>query len=309
MGPHVRAWLGVSDNDYQGADHTEPRAEDIAMFTDVFLTRVEDAVPNDSHHFVDILEELVGMNLPLVALKFSDAYPDLFPADDFRAQLHLGNAAMIAGELIRAEDAFVAAQKLVAEEPAPYVNLAQIYCHDSKLEAARTWCLAGLNVDPNNTRLWELLAWVEQTLRPDQITAATELIARVATDLSSWAGMSLACDLQNSEDPLTKLAALERFWNEGCRDDDFLIEFTAVLGMSGQYDRIPAIVWQAEKASNQELKWQLILHLAQAYMGLGRDEEALQALDKLNKIKLLPPQARHAVQAMTDEIKASAQLN
>jgi hypothetical protein len=121
--------------------------------------------------------------------------------------------------------------------------------------------------------------------------------------------MSLACDLQNSEDPLTKLAALERFWNEGCRDDDFLIEFTAVLGMSGQYDRIPAIVWQAEKASNQELKWQLILHLAQAYMGLGRDEEALQALDKLNKIKLLPPQARQAVQAMTDEIKASAQLN
>jgi hypothetical protein len=51
------------------------------------------------------------------------------------------------------------------------------------------------------------------------------------------------------------------------------------------------------------------LHLAQAYMGLGRDEEALQALDKLNKIKLLPPQARQAVQAMTDEIKASAQLN
>jgi tetratricopeptide (TPR) repeat protein len=309
MGPHVRNWMGVNDDDYKGESHTEPRAEAIAAFNEAFLSRLEDGIPSNSDHFVDIIEELVGMNFPLLALKFADAYPTFFPSDDFRAHLHLGNSAMMVGDLLRAEDAFVSAQKLVTEEPAPYVNLVQIYCHDGKLTAAKEWCLSGLNVDSNNTRLWEMLAWIEQQLNPTDLPAAIKFIGQLSGELSSWAGASLACDLTNPEDATTKLAALERYWNEGAREDDFLIEFTAVLGMCGQYDRIPAIIWQAEKERSNGLKWQLILHLAQAYMGLSRDEDALKALEKLSLVRDLPHQAQVAVEAMKTEIKGSPQLN
>ncbi|MEI6398854.1 MAG: hypothetical protein WCO71_08800, partial [Pseudomonadota bacterium] len=115
--------------------------------------------------------------------------------------------------------------------------------------------------------------------------------------------------IQNPEDVLTKLATLEIFWNEGCRTADYLIEYTAVLGMAGQYDRIPSIIWTAERELTNGLPWQLILHLAQAHLGLGRDQDALESLDKLNNFSELPDQARGAAEAIRSEAKGESLKN
>ena len=308
MGPNVRGWLNVSPEAYRGDQNTSPTAEAVANFIDVVLEQLETTSPKNREHLVDLLEELVGMNMPLLAIKLTDAYPLLFPKDDFRAQLNLGNAAMLISDLARAEDAFVVAQQLVPEESAPYINLAQIYSHDGMAAKAREWCLAGLDTDQDNTRLWELLAYMEQQTCGDTLEGAKRL-AILAKERNSWAGLSLSCDLINPEDVLTKLSALEPFWNEGSRGLEYLIEFTAVLGMAGQYDKIPSIIWAVEKEATNGLPWQLILHLAQAYLGLGRDEDALLALDKLNNIGDLPDAARDAAQSIRSEAKGQESVH
>ncbi len=312
MGPAVRDWLKIPESTYSGFENPSPTGEHVALFTDAILDSFENKSPRDESQLVTLLEELVGMNMPLLAIKLVDAYPQLFPQDDFRAQLHLGNASMLVSDLARAEDAFIKAQSIVPAEPAPYINLTQIYCHDALLDKARSWCLAGLDNDQDNTRLWELLAWIGQSGKSgndeDRVSVAREL-AFIAKQKNSWAGMSLACDIQNPEDVLTKLATLEIFWNEGCRTADYLIEYTAVLGMAGQYDRIPSIIWTAERELTNGLPWQLILHLAQAHLGLGRDQDALESLDKLNNFSELPDQARGAAEAIRSEAKGESLKN
>ena len=309
MGPQIRTWFEIPDTAYEGHENPSPTADELAQFTDAFLMKLEDSSPKDQNHLVDLLEELVGMNLPLLAVKLVDAYPQLFPDSDFRAQLHLGNAAMLVSDLSRAESAFIEAQRLIPEEPAPYVNLTQIYCYDGLLDKAREWCDAGLNAEPNNPRLWELLAWLEQQdekARGGNITSVANEISKLAQTKNSWAGMSLACDLKDPEDVGTKVSILETFWDEGCRDTDYLIEFTAVLGMAGRYDRIPMIFWQVEKQSSQGLPWQLSVHLAQAFLGLGREADAKAVLLKLNDMIELPENARQITSALLNEIQDSS---
>ncbi len=308
MGPNVRGWLNVSPEAYKGNENTSPSAEAVANFTDVVLEQLENSSPQNKGHLVDLLEELVGMNMPLLAIKLADAYPLMFPKNDFRAQLNLGNAAMMISDFARAEDAFVVAQQLVPEEPAPYINLAQIYSHDGFADKAREWCLAGLDTDQDNTRLWELLAYMEQQSCGDPTEGAKRL-ATIANERNSWAGLSLSCDLINPEDVLTKLKALEPFWNEGYRGLEYLIEFTAVLGMAGRYDRIPSIIWTVEKEATNGLPWQLTLHLAQAYLGLGRDDDAVLALDKLKNVQDLPNVAKEAAQVILSEAKGQATVH
>ena len=302
MGPHLRQWFGLSATQYKGAETESVSAELISAFSDKFLATLEDTTPKNQNHLVDILEELVGMNLPLLAIKFVESYPTLFPHDDFRAQLHYGNASMLIGDLARAETAFIAAQKLVPEEPAPYVNLTQIYCHDDLLEKAKEWCLAGLNIDSENARLWELAAWLEQRRNSEttQKDTVAKNIAILAREKNSWTGTSLACDLQDSEDPAAKADALTLFWDTGVRDPEFLIEYTAVLGVAGRYDKIPPIVWQA-KASGKT-PWQLLIHLAQAHLGLGHPDDALEALNNANQYKDLSQEARSMIDALKAEL-------
>lgn len=305
MGPHVRTWLGVSPVDYQGEKNEQPTADEIAAFQDTVLAKMEDAEIESPAKLVDILEELVGMNLPLLAIKLVDGYIALFPQDDFRAQLHLGNACMMTGEIARAEECFRVAQKLVPEEPSPYVNLTQIYCQDRAFADGEAWCKAGLEIDRNNLRLWELLAWMWQQ---QDLTTTKDRIAEEAKRRNSWAGASLSVDLSQSPedepDVKAKLAALELYYNEGLRDHDFLIEYTAVLGMAGQYERIPAIIWQIEKQATSGLPWELHMHALQAFMGLGRDDQAREAIEKIAKLDGVPPQARSVLEALRQELTA-----
>jgi tetratricopeptide (TPR) repeat protein len=302
----MRSWMGVLEDNYTGFNNLSPRPEQIAAFNEAFVQRLEDQAPNNSDHLVDLLEELVAMNTPLLAIKLVDAYPNLFPSNDFRAQLHLGNAAMLVSDLARAESAFIDAQRLVPEEPAPYVNLAEIYCHDGLFDHAKKWCEAGLEAESNHTRLWELIAWIEQQNSGDDASLRESVINKIKTlaeQKNSWAGTALACDLRNPEDVLTKAKALDVFFFDGCRDEDFLIEYTAVLGMAGQYDKIPPIVWQFEKqTSSKSQNWQLTMHMVQAFMGLGRDEDARENLKKLVSRDDIPPAAVAAITALKQEL-------
>lgn len=302
MGPNLREWFGVGTGEYRGAENSAPGAEQLANFSDQFLQSLEDKAPKNSSHLVDILEELVGMNFPLLAIKFVDSYHHLFPQDDFRAQLHYGNASMLVGDLARAETAFIAAQEIVPEEPAPYINLTQIYCHDDLRAKAKEWCMAGLNMDPENTRLWELAAWLEQNSeeKNDPQDAVATKIAKLAAEKNSWAGTSLACDLKNPEDVVAKAEALETFWNSGLRDLPFLIEYTAVLGMAGRFDKIPPVIWQSDHGG--KTPWQLLIHLAQAQLGLGRLDDARQALESAAKSNDLSHEARAIIESLTQEI-------
>lgn len=306
MGPNLRQWFGISQSDYRGFDNTLPTAEELACFSEIFLVSLEERTPQNENHFVDILEELVGMNVPLLAVKFVDSYPSVFPHDDFRAQLHYGNAAMLVGDLARAESAFVTAQRLIPEEPAPYVNLVQIYAHDNLLAKAREWCLAGLDADCENSRLWEFAAWLEQNENPTNTNQKVgKKILDLAKQKNSWTGTSLAFDLMNPEDAIGKAHALEAFWNSGIRDTKFLIEYTAVLGVAGHYDKIPSIVWHTQKG--EKPSWQLLMHLAQANLGLGRDDDALEALDNASKCNDLPDDARSVIASLRSEIPVPSQ--
>ena len=309
MGPKIRGWLGVTDNQYLGGTNDAPTSAEQAAFTDALLSHFEDAQISSDSMLVDLLEELVGMNQPLLAIKLVDGYPQHYPQDDFRAQLHLGNALMLVGELLRAEDCFRAAQKLIAEEPAPYVNLTQIYAHEGRLEDAKMWCLAGLDIDANNTSLWEHLAWIYQQTDTNR-TQVSNMIQSEAQCRDSWAGASLAADLvpDDSDDARAtkKFAVLQRFYNEGLRDGEFLVEFTALLGILGHYDKIPPIIWQAEKTSSSDLPWQLYLHAVQAQLGLGRDDVAGELIKKYINIKQLPDSARNALTGLAAEITSNA---
>ncbi|MCX6123383.1 MAG: hypothetical protein NTV34_01330, partial [Proteobacteria bacterium] len=219
-------------------------------------------------------------------------------------QLHLGNACMLTGELARAEGCFTEAQKIVPEEPAPYVNLAQIYAEDQHFDTALTWCLAGLDADKNFLRLWELLAWIYQQL---DFASAREKIRAQAALRQSWAGASLAVDLfaasEDEPDGRAKMLALDPFYLEGLRDVDFLVEYTAALGLAGHYDRIPTVLWQVESQATSGLPWQLYFHTIQAYLGLGRDDEALALIERTAKIDGVPPQIR----TQLDGLRAEAQ--
>jgi tetratricopeptide (TPR) repeat protein len=309
MGPKVREWMNISEQTYRGGDQ-EPSNDITHAFQTAFLARVEDAAISEGEKLADILEELIAMDLPLLAIKLVDTNLSAFMQDDFRSQLHLGNACMMVGEHARAEDCFRAAQKIVPEEPAPYVNLAQIYCHDELYDDAKAWCHAGLNIEPNNTRLWELLAWLLQ--KTIGLEGAKEEISNLANKHHSWAGTSLAADLRIGSEPSdlsdvqAKLGALEPFFNEGVRDHDFLIEYTAILGSCGQYEKIPAILWQVEKSTTSKLPWQLRLHAIQAFMGLGRDDQALESIIKLSGETDLPVSVRSTLDSLKSEITGNS---
>ncbi|NDE15667.1 hypothetical protein EBZ80_12125 [bacterium] len=295
MGPVLRKYLGVAGN-YRGdivalESPSSKVSEDAALvFGQALVNHAADHPVTDGALLVNILEELVTMDMPGAALRMYDAHRSIFPANDFRAQFHLGNAAMLAGSLVQAEQAFSEAQKLVPAETAPYVNMAQILIHDDRLEEARKWIEAGLHVDANHFGLWEMLAWVFRQLEIPDHTKSLECLAR---ELNSWAGQSMCVDLVAPDEPERKLSMLEDFYREGQSSEEFLVEYTAVLGQCGLYDRIAPVIWrsrsgEAAKSSSsgqggarQEMSWKLQLHLAQAQLATEQYAAARESLEAL----------------------------
>jgi len=302
MGPKLRAWLGIRTEDYRGFSSGTPttaqQSDFAAWLADVFLDREI----GTRAELTDIVEELVGMDLPASALRLARQYPELIDGGDFRTMFQLGNAAMLAGELSSAEQWFRDAQGLIPEEPAPYVNLGQIFLHEKRFVEGREWILAGLEAEPNNPTLWELIGALEQHENPE---SAGERLMALAEARQSWAGLSLASDLVDPGDQLAKLARLDPLYFSGLRDHDFLIELTAVMGAVGKYDSIPIVVWQAERLGTGALPWQLWLHLAQAHLAQNGYAACREALVKVRGSKELP----HSVLGVLAELERECSEN
>lgn len=313
MGPRVQNWLGFSDGNSQIQEEVvkfaDPSALHQRMFEDHFLASLEDKAVQNEDHLTNLMEELLAMGLPHLLVKLVDANLDKFQISDFRSQLYLGNACMMLNDHSRAEDCFRSAQKIVPEETAPYVNLTQIYIHDELFSAAKDWCLSGLIVDPNHTRLWELYAWMCQN--EHGLDKAKDFVHSLSKELNSWAGTSLSHDLNTSDmgdqdKAQEKLMDLESYYNEGLRDEAFLVEFTAQLGVCGKYERIPGVVWDLRsKSKGKAINWQLEVHELQSLMGLRREDQAKETLTRLLNRSDLPKTASTGLMELKAELGLS----
>ncbi len=302
MGPHLRSYLGIDDASYRGHHRDgRPTSEESAALEAWLQTECRSREALSAEQLVDLLDELVTMDLPRSALVLADSHPgDLF-ADDFRARLALGVAAMLSADLGSAEDHLRAAQALIPAEPAPYVNLTQIYLEQGELAAAETWCTAGLDAEPNHFALWDLLA---EILRDQHGEYLPEQLMAFAEKRCAWAGLALAANLTTTGDRYLKANLLERIYQQGERDHLFLVELTGAYGVAGDFAKIPPLVWQAERLASKGIPWQLHLHCAQAHLALAQKDEALARLAKVGTVQNLPDEARFAISELTEEAQA-----
>lgn len=296
MGPNVRRLLGLEDSDYRGHLAPQPLPDLQRLFGGVLDAAIEEAELPSSLALLDLLEELVAMDYPAHALRLADLNPNLLPADDPAGLMAIGNAAMLTGDMARAEICIRDAQALDPEEPAAYVNLLQILYQDARFEEAKEWCDAGLSVSPNHRKLWEYFA--DLLKRANQESAPDELRNR-AEALNSWAGLSLACEMQMPGDARLQAEILGRLYEEGERSLEFLTEYTAALGGAEQYDRIPSIVLQAERFAVTAMPWQLIAHSLQAHLARGVLAPAASDFQKLQALGSVPD---HVVKAFEQVI-------
>lgn len=310
MGPKLRKYLKVSEEDYKGSlEHTPTDAEK-SNFA-VFLGSYIDRTPLESPELLeDLLDETVSMDLPLVTLKLSEKYQEKWPSSSFRALNAEGIAGMLAGELDFAAEAFAKAQVTHPEEPGPYVNLAKIYLHSNELESAIEWIKSGLNVEPNNTNLWELAYAVEEQREDAHEDHTYNEIDKLSNTYHSWMGASLAAQIAPTGNAELSAAKLAPFYQQGERDSEFLVEYTGALGAAGDFKKILTIIWDKESrsggslpANKSGLHWKLLLHKGQALFSLQRDEEGLVILNQLIENPNLPPGAKEPLLGMIQEVK------
>ena len=116
----------------------------------------------------------------------------------------------------------------------------------------------------------------------------SEKVKELAIELNSYAGLSLAAYLANDKDALLRAQYLELAYENGIRDEEFLVEYTAALGMAQQYDKIPSIVWNLEKVEKKTVSWKLWSHVAQAQLAMEQFERADEIIMKLEGIADTP---------------------
>jgi tetratricopeptide (TPR) repeat protein len=299
MGPKVRAFFDISDENYRG--ETAPLYDESyrKKFADHFLSVAGAKSELTLDALTDLIDELTAMDLPEVVIGLVDSRPELLLHRDFRCQLGIGVAAMLTENYDLSEDALRAAQEILPAEPAPYINIVQILFAQSRLDEALVWCESGLEAEPNNHSLWELMTRLREVTDGE---AFPDMIMRLATRFNSWAGLSLAASLSTSGDRYLKVNLLDKLYAQGERSDQFLIEYTAALGVAGDMEKIPQIIWLEETGKrNASLSWQLYLHAAQAYLAMDKYEEALTYIEKSEKQKYIPDEARAAIQELRAE--------
>jgi tetratricopeptide (TPR) repeat protein len=198
------------------------------------------------------------------------------------------------------------ARTLDPNDPAIYVNYGEILLFEGDLAGCKEWLDLGLCVSPNHPRLWQLAYSLN---RPqDSTPTASEAIhtqesnelsisgafsswlKRLADTHDSWMGTCLYFDSSEPENHRAKRQALQDFYDRGERSAEFLIELTASMGITMDYDAIGTVIWDIEgrimmstgspKSPSSSLPWQVYLHGAQAKWAQGLPRQALDLLDK-----------------------------
>jgi tetratricopeptide (TPR) repeat protein len=305
MGPQTQMFLG-HDAEAKGMlqSQTEPSPERLEAFSEFLRNYIRTNPMVSETELVNLMEELTQMKLADHAILLHESNLAYDLNNNFRGLLALGSAAMLANELSLAESSLRRAQAIVPEEPSPYINLTQIFFAQERDDEALKWALAGLEVDLNNFRLWESVALVYQA--QEQSTAGERLRA-LAEKKNSWAGLSLAAMLIDPDDRMLRAQLLEGLYDTGVRDIGFLVEYTAALGASTQYEKIPQIVWSARVNHGDGLGWRLLAHGAQAHLASDQFDQAISLLDQALQDALLPQAARAQLEQLKNECIASIQ--
>lgn len=305
MGPKLRAYVsGSAGEPAESPLERDDRVDQafVHYLNSLHEVRAQGLATSD---VVDLLDELTAMDLPDGVLELAARRPEVLGGGDFRAELAVGVAAMLTARFEEAEQRLRVAQELLPAEPAPYVNLAQIFLAQDRAEEAELWCVSGLDADANHFALWDLLAEILQGRYGDYMP---ERLMQLAEKRNSWAGISLAANLTTTGDRYLKANLLERLYAQGERGGEFLVELTGAFGVAGQFEKIPAVVWQAERTNAKGLPWQLHLHVAQAQLALGKTDEALAALAKARRDERLPAEASAAIAELEQEALAATDL-
>ncbi|MDD9949936.1 MAG: hypothetical protein OXT67_00050 [Zetaproteobacteria bacterium] len=268
-GPKLQTWLGYEALSVEAQSQRITEAEK-SDFCRNFKACLDQQVAPEAGLLVDLMDELVAMDLPMMALILLDSYPDLaIDPSSFRRYHVEATASLLCGEDSRAERALLLARDLLPEEPAPYTNLVQLYANQGAQETALEWFRAGAQICPNHFPLWEVYA----SMLPEGADAPFDLVLAAAREFSSWVGYSLAAELDPHRNSQTLALYLDPFYKQGEREEAFLLEYTGALGAAGDFDRVLKVV-QLELAQNRgNYSWQLLWHSLQASYALGHRAE------------------------------------
>jgi len=300
MGPNLRRFLGLSGPDTSIRNDDE----DLKTRFAAFLAKYIEHTPlNSSSEFSAICEELVMMDCSELGILLKNKNPEIDLEDDFKSLLTYGSAAMVVGDTATAEVCFTKAQKLEPAELAPYINMTRILSDKAeRFDEFLLWAKTALDVELNSPEIWDSILVMFDLVTPDK---SGEKLLEIAKEKNSWMGCLLAGQLLAPEDAMFRAELLEDLYKQGLDDPTFLTEFTASLGVAMQYQKIPPIIWRAEKitsATFTKLPWQLYVHGAQAYLGLENHSQADEMLKKALNDRSIPGEARSQLESLQKEI-------
>lgn len=276
IGPELRQYLqwGAS------SQHIVNPPEDLYdQFSKEFIAYSLENTVKDFTQFLDLLEELVAMKCFHTALTFSGQYSEYLQKQDFRLKLSMGVAYMGSQDFELAESFFYEANEIVPEEIAPQINLMQIFLQTGRADSALEWGQSLLELDLNHVRVWELIA---QALYQKHAAEYLAKFEALVNSKNSWVARSMLAEYLSPDDGDLRMEYLQPFYDQGERSFAFMVEYTAALGVSGQYDRILTCIWQLNSQYKpSEIPWQISLHKIQALMGLEQFDKSLAEIDLL----------------------------
>lgn len=285
MGPHLKSFLQIRESEYRGDKAPAASKERLQEFSSFLIDYFQDHKPANHGQFVDLIEEMTSMGLSAVVVQFVELNAQQPVEGDFRACLALGSSLMLESDLDEAALFLRQAQGLAPMELAPYVNLVSIYFSMEQDENAMHWADRALTLDANHQKIWEIIASI--FMYQDRASAGEKVRSKAAANLS-YAGMSLAAELIDPNDRLLKAQLLGDAFDSGSRDDEFLIEYTAALGLADQFEKIPQILFRLEKMESKTLHWKLFAHGAQAYLAMNKPDEAQELIQKAARSPHIP---------------------
>ncbi len=305
MGPHLRNFLEIPQNLYQGHKSVFPTEDRQRAFESWLIKHLKFSEAPDFNQTIDLIEELVSMNLAKGAVALGESANSQLFREDFRSQLAMGAAYMIVGSLEYSEKCFKRAQSIIPEEIAPYTNIVALYYHQRRDDEALVWASSGLDIEPNSRKIWDIVHAIYQSRYGND---GANQMKNLAESKLSWVGEDLVCRMIDGGDPMARLIILDKYYTSGTREEDFLVEFTGALGQAEKFDRIPAILWEAE-AKGLKPGWQLLIHAAQAQISLNNKTEFDVLASRAMKESGIPEEAKQQLQAlMKDENLFATQM-
>ena len=282
------------DDDHVPSSYHKERLPELAK---TLQKHIHNTPVHSRTQLYELSADLITLELSELALELLEHYPEFSSQEsgDIHALMFEGTVFLRAGDLEKSELCFKKAHHLVPSEPAPFVNLVEIFFAKKNLPEAKKWLLAGLNTEPNYPRLWEQYYLLTAEEQPD-LGQIAQHIEHTAHQKNSWYGGCVALEVRHSEEPEErvhelKVEHLNSFYNKGEQGEDFLIEYTGYLGASGRYNQLLQVIWQT-KSPTSPLPWKLGLHNYQALSALGKDQEAANQKNQLLSHPDLPPEVR-----------------